>query len=412
MKIKLVIVGLGIILAIKFYFFYQNQAQYKDGQEISFVTTLLSETKIVGSQQIFTANLGSNQRVRIITSLYPKYYYGDSLKVSGTLKIKLLNENTFHSIYFPKITVVKNDSNFLGVVGWVRQKLISLFSESLPSPLSSLMLGIIFGIKIDMPKDFTENLRTAGVMHVIAASGMNVTMIGGFLSSLFALFLKRQLALILTISGIMFYCLLGGLEASIVRASVMGILVFSAQILGKQKLAVYSLFLAGFVMLFLSPNLIFDIGFQLSFTATLGILYIKPLFENQKTKRPLTEGGIKSDVLTTIAAQLSTLPILLSNFGIYSLWSILVNALVLWTVPIIMAVGGVGAIVGFIFQPFGQLMIYLSMPLLLYFEKIVNIFGKIGGVISIESLSWQIILGYYLVLVSLIVFLKRKISAS
>jgi len=63
------------------------------------------------------------------------------------------------------------------------------------------------------------------------------------------------------------------------------------------------------------------------------------------------------------------------------LYSILVNGLVLWTVPILMTLGGIGALLGLIFAPLGQLLIYISYPLLLYFESIVNFFGRVGGVL-------------------------------
>jgi predicted membrane metal-binding protein len=121
-------------------------------------------------------------------------------------------------MYFPKIETTNNPSNIfqsnLKNVNVLREKLITLFSKTLPSPSSSLLLGIIFGIKEQMPKDFNDNLRTSGVFHVIAASGMNVTLIGGFIGTLFAFFLKRQIAIGLSILGIMFYVVLAGLEKS------------------------------------------------------------------------------------------------------------------------------------------------------------------------------------------------------
>jgi competence protein ComEC len=315
-------------------------------------------------------------------------------------------------IYFPKIEILK-DKSLLGeslrAMNNLRQKLISLFSKTLPTPSSNLLMGIIFGIKEQMPKDFTDNLRTSGVFHVIAASGMNVTLIGGFIATGLAFFLKRQIAITLSILAIIFYAVLAGLEASIIRASIMGIIVFSAQIMGRQTLAVNGLFLAGFAMLFINPSLISDIGFQLSFAATLGILYIKPIFDkNKKIKLIAQKSVIGTDVLTTIAAQLATLPILLANFGTYSIYSILVNGLVLWTVPILMAIGGIGALIGLIFAPLGQLIIYFCYPLLIYFEAIVNFFGKIGGVILIQTLSWQFIAGYYSSLLSILLIFKRK----
>lgn len=389
MKLQIFGLILLLILSLRFFFFYSNQPQFEHGQKVNFTSLLFSEPQIFGSRQLFTANLGSHTRVRITTSRFPQLHYGEHIHIKGTIS----NSNNRLLIYFPEIKIIKNPSNpfqkFLSATSTIRQKLTSLFSTTLPSPSSSLLMGIIFGIKEQMPQSFSDNLKISGVYHVIAASGMNVTLIGGFISTFFAFFLKRQIAIGLSIIGIMFYALLGGLEASIVRASIMGILVFSAQIMGRQTLAINGLILAGFTMLFITPSLITDIGFQLSFTATLGILYIKRL-------------------PTTISAQIATLPILLANFGTYSVYSILVNALVLWTVPIIMAVGGIGALIGLIIIPLGQLIIYLSYPLLWYFEQVVNIFGKIGGVITIQTLPWQFIVGYYCLLSSALLIFRRK----
>ena len=254
MNLKL-LVFLLIVLGFRFYLFYQNQVKFADGQEVSFETAILSQPQVVGSQHRLTANY-KNQKIRIITSRFPELNYGDFVRISG----KISSKNDRALMYFPKIETASQSSNVLQAglqkIHTLRQKLIVLFSKTLPSPSSSLLLGIIFGIKEQMSKDFSENLRATGVFHVIAASGMNVTLIAGFISSLFALFLKRQIAIGLSIFGIAFYAVLAGLEASIIRASIMGILVFSAQIIGKQTLAVNGLFLAGFVMLFISPNII------------------------------------------------------------------------------------------------------------------------------------------------------------
>src|SRR3989344_9386531 len=130
----------------------------------------------------------------------------------------------------------------------MRGKFIDLFNRVLPINYSSLLLGITFGIKEKMTDNFLNNLRITGVMHVIAASGMNVTLFGGFITAVFSFFLKRQLALLLSIFGILFYVVLAGFEPSIIRAAIMGILVFSAQILGRQRLSSYGLILAGYLM--------------------------------------------------------------------------------------------------------------------------------------------------------------------
>lgn len=411
-RLTVILTCLLIILSFRFWFFYHNKIQYRDGEYVSFSTTLLSDPKIIGSQQRIYANLASGESILVIVPLIPEFNYGDTVAISGTISQRLLkNKKSLLSIYYPKIRSVKNDLAMLSGVNSIRQKIISMFSKSLPSPSSSLLLGVVFGIKEPMPKDFKENLRTSGVMHVIAASGMNVTLIGGFISTFFTFFLKRQLALAISIIGIIFYAMLAGLEPSIIRASIMGILVFSSQILGRQNMARNGLLIAGFLMLFIQPYILFDIGFQLSFTATLGLLYIRPLFElNKKFKVIIKKSFVGSDITTTIAAQLATLPILLANFGSYSLWSILANGLVLWTIPFLMAIGGVSGLLGLIFMPLGSLFLYLSYPLLLYFEKIVNLIGQIKSNISFQEPSWPLIAGYYSLLISSILFFGRKLS--
>lgn len=413
----LVFTVLLFILAVRFFLFYHNQPRYVNGQYVSFETTLLSEPQISGKYQNLSANLASGEKIFIKTSISPQFHYGDSVRISGVLNKRVLNnKKTAMTMFFPKIEAVKGDKNLpyffvkniLALASLIRQKIIFLFEKALSPTSASLLLGIVFGIKESTPKDFADNLRISGVLHVVAASGMNVTIIGGFLSSIFSLFLRRQIAIAASILGILFYATLAGLEPSIIRASIMGILVFSAAILGRQNLAFYGLILAGFLMLFISPSLIFDVGFQLSFAATLGLLYIKPIIERKESiKTVLEKSIIGEEVSTTISAQAATIPILLANFGMYSIWSVVVNGLVLWVVPILMIIGGLGAILGLVVLPLGTFVLYLSLPLLLYFEKTVNLFAGLGGVFKTDSLPWQITVGYYGILISFILIFRR-----
>ena len=420
-KMGFVLFILLAILAIRFFLFYSHKSTYIDGQEIHFETTLLSEPSIISNSQRVSANLASGDKIYITIPRYPEYHYGDILKISGAVKFSTgtktstqskrltTNEKTIMTMFFPKIEADKNEQNYiLSVASFVRQKVIVLFEKTLDQTSSSLLLGIVFGIKKEMPLEFTDSIRKVGVMHVIAASGMNVTMVAGFLSSLFGFFLNRKAALLLTAAAVLFYAVMSGLQPSIIRAAIMGILVFSAQVIGRQRLSYYILFLTAFLMLFISPNLIEDIGFQLSFLATFGLLYLKPMFDRMHKVEVVKKLAIGDDVSTTVAAQVSTLPIILMNFGAYSLWSILVNGLLLWTIPIIMVLGGVGAIIGIIFEPLGQLFIYLSLPFLLLFEKVVVVFAGFGGTVNLIDFPWQFVLAYYLILLGFSIFLNRK----
>jgi len=402
MKIAAIASVFLLILGVRVFLYYQNQPHFSEGEDVDLKIKLNSGPKISSNRQVISANLGL-KHLLIITSFLPQYHYQDNLKISGRLRSKVLkNDKEMFILYYPKIEKT-NPNILLKLTTEIRQKFIDLFSRTLPKNYSSLLLGITFGIKEKMTDNFLNNLRITGVLHVIAASGMNVTLFGGFITAVFGFFLKRQLALFLSIFGILFYVFLAGFEPSIIRAAIMGILVFSSQILGRQRLSSYGLILAGYFMILLSPDTIFDIGFQLSFVATAGLLYIRPVFYSSKRiKRILDTSLVGEDIATTISAQAATLPILFANFGIYSIWSIMVNTLVLWTVPMLMIIGAVGGTLGLFSDFAGKIFIFVSFPLLFYFEKIVNLFSGLGGIVAIGNLSWQVIAGYYLLLISLI----------
>ncbi|MCL4353564.1 ComEC/Rec2 family competence protein [Patescibacteria group bacterium] len=414
--LKLWIFFLLIILAIRFIIFFQSTDSFVNGEGISFRQTLFTEPQVFSSYQLINARPSGFSPVKIIAPLEPKFHYGDTIAVSGIIGKKepknfgsfknklIINKKPDIIMYFPKIEAVGKSR--LAFVYLIRQKIISLFGSVLPADSSALLLGIVFGIKGNMSKEFLDNIRTVGVMHVIAASGMNVSMAGGFLSSFFALFLRRQIALGLTVIAVLFYALLAGLEPSIMRASIMGIMAFSAQILGRQRLAGYSLFMAGWLMLFVSPDLFLDVGFQLSFLATLGLLYIRPFMERGTGEKLIKSSVVGQEAAATICAQIATLPILLANFGTYSLWSVAANAVLLWTIPILMTLGGLavvfGSLISFLAQPF----LYLAFPLLIYFEHVSRFFASLPGKITAVDFPITFGLGYYLVLLSLILLLR------
>lgn len=407
--IFLALASLSLILALRLALFFANFENYPEGTSISFETRVQSQPKVSSRGQQLILNLPNSQRASVRLGLNPEVLYGDRLKIEGMLKyFEADNGNRIASLSYPKFEIIEKGSES-NLIYKIRENIINLFNSSLNSKYSSLVLGISFGIKQEMGSQFYLDLQKVGLTHIIAASGMNITMVGGFFLGLFSLFLKRQLALIFSIIGILFYAFMAGFEASIVRASIMGILVFTAQLTGRQSSSFLSLFVAGFLMLFKSPSLIYDIGFQLSFMATLGLIYLRPIFFlNRASKRFIEKSFIGDDLATTISAQVFTLPILLINFGNYSLISILVNALILWTVPIIMVIGGLASIAGLIFEPFGYLLSYLAIPFLIYLEKTVEFFSGFGSEIEISSFPLLAICGYYLILYSIILLFKKK----
>lgn len=402
---------LFLFLAFRFQQFYTANPPFHNGQDIILTTSLQVEPEFSYKGQKFSIKTPTNQLISVTTGTRPRYQYGEVLTIKGHLKAYTFPDGKIiFTLYRPKISVNQDaEGPLLSVVNSIRSKTRSLYASLLPPVSSKLLMGMIFGSNEKFPNEFRQDLQTTGVLHVIAASGMNVTFISSALLATLGLFLRRRLALVLGSLGIIFYVFLVGFQPSILRASIMGLLAFSASLLGRQHIAGVALLLSGYVLLIWQPNFLFDVGFQLSFMATAGIIFIKPLFDEEVEKLGrLGEIGGES-MTTTLAAQLGTLPILLSVFGKFGLLSILVNALVLWTVPVIMVFGSLAAILGLLFQPLGQVFLYPIYPFIWFFENVVVFFGKSNWVIYSMPLSPAIWIGYYLLLIAF-VLLQKKMS--
>jgi competence protein ComEC len=141
--------------------------------------------------------------------------------------------------------------------------------------------------------------------------------------------------------------------------------------------------------------------------ATLGIVFVKPLLDGVLNRLGKFGELGGETITTTLAAQLGTLPILLGVFGQFGLLSVLVNALVLWTVPFVMVFGSLAAIFGLLFHPLGELFLYPAYPFLIFFETVVSFFGKSDLLIQTNSLPLSLLIGYYLVLTAFVLLRKK-----
>lgn len=419
-----------IVLILRFVHFYSTRPVFHEGQKLVLEFTLLDEPKITQYGQTLILD-----NIKIYAPKYPEYHYGDSLKISGILSTTQIASNQSKRMIVnddrlvmknPKIKPVKNKkSDLLALPSFIRQKVTEVFNLYLGKNEADLLLGIVFGIKGNLDGTFYTSLKNTGVMHVVAASGMNVSMTGGFLLGIFLLFLERRIAIFATILGIIFYAVLSGLEPSIIRAALMAGFAYFAMLIGRQNYTYLSLFFAAFVMLFITPGLVSDVGFQLSFLATIGILTIQPLVqmflqrlfyrnhkvvEGQVQHDRLRDLGIAGDFTTTVSAQIGTLPVLMSSFGSFSLLSVFVNVLVLWTIPILMVFGAAGALFALVSADLASVFLYLAFPFLLYFEKIVIFAGNIIQPMIIDDFPLSLVAGYYLILISFVIYINKNKS--
>jgi competence protein ComEC len=276
--------------------------------------------------------------------------------------------------------------------------LASRINELLPEPHASLVIGMIFGIKSSMPREFYEALITTGTIHMIALSGMNVSIIIWLLFEGIGRYFRKWTRIGLTLGGIVGFVLLVGPGPTIMRASIMAILTIVAAMAGRKSIPLFSLFLASLIMILFNTAIITDISFQLSFFATLGIILFgqqKVLkeeslsFDNSRAKQELVSekqpvrhqsyiGNIlKSDLRITLSAQVFTLPIIFWYFGRISLISPIANLAVAWLVPPIMYLGIGTIICSLIFRPLGYVLSLILWVPVTIFIQVITLFSKV-----------------------------------
>jgi competence protein ComEC len=413
-----------------------------DGSQIRLLAHVSSQPYLSGSKQII--RLG---QFLVFTQPFPEYFYGQKLEIIGKVQKRVINRfQTDFVLNYPTIRIIEEEKNLniqtktVAALLSFRRRLENIFGNFLPEPQASLLSGVVLGTRRQMPKDFRQNLQKTGTIHVVVASGYNISVIAGLLISVTLRFIKRQFALFLSFFGILAYTLMAGGEPPVVRAAIMGSLTFLAQFLGREKDAWRGLFFAGGVMLLANPLLLFDLGFQLSFLATAGILAFggqKERLVGEVAKFSIASGAVQfiasksknspcgkflfsrifslpfigGDLQTTLAAQAGVLPILLSNFGQISAISPLINALVLPVIPLIMILGLITAIFGLLWQPAALIASWFAWVPLTYFIKVVEWFGNLPWAsFELGKISFWWVVGYYLVLGIIILNSKSKIQ--
>lgn len=258
----------------------------------------------------------------------------------------------------------------------------NIFSQKtnrlLPEPQASLLNGILWGEQKAMPKDFYEALRRTGTLHIIALSGMNITILVNLLGKM-TLFLGRRRSVIINIIIIIIFIWFVGPSASVVRAGIMGGLSLIAVYFGRKSWSLLGLFLAAGIMLIVNPDWIGNLGFQLSFLATTGIIIFGGKTKVYKKRGVVGEfiNDGKENLRTTLAAQVFTMPIILYNFKQLSIIAPLTNVLVLWIVQPITVLGFILSIIAFIWLPLAFPLAWILWVPLMYFIEVVKITAKI-----------------------------------
>ncbi len=305
-----------------------------------------------------TYHIGSGRDSYKVTGAVQVYVppYGDDLLLKGTLqeppefdsfsyKGYLLRQGIYAIMYHPQVQVVAQGqgNRLLGLLYDVKQRLQTAIKSYLPEPQAGLVQGILLGVKAVMTDDLKEDLARTGLTHIVVVSGYNLTVVAALLQRLTERRLRRTLALLVAWLGVAAFTLMTGASPPVVRAAVMVSMALLARAVGRESDALTSLLFTAALLVGVNPMLLWHVSFQLSFLATCGLVVLAPPLERALARLPWGPGII---LATTLAAQMTTLPVIAFNFQRISLISPFANLLVQPAIPLTMTAGTILALAG------------------------------------------------------------------
>lgn len=287
-------------------------------------------------------------RFLVKNNLYPRFEYGDVVKVAGRLETPFEEKEFSYKNYLrifktdsimqsaSGLSLVEEGHGFLNALFKFKNWFLGFLEFQLMEPASSLVAGLVLGVRKGFSDAVMEQFNITGLTHIIAVSGYNVSMIIVIVNSLLG-FVPRQIRFyLITVFLILFMIITGG-SASVVRAVIMGVIALAALENGRQQFFARTIILTALMMGLWNPAFVmYDAGMHLSFLSTLGVVYLAPLLDFKWLPE---SGGIREAFILTIAAQLATMPILIFQFGRISLVSPFANLAVAPLLPLCMLFG-------------------------------------------------------------------------
>ncbi|MDO8491787.1 MAG: DNA internalization-related competence protein ComEC/Rec2 [Dehalococcoidia bacterium] len=358
---------------------------------------------------------------------FPYYRYGDLLSFKGTLVAPSDSESFAYGEYLGRRGVYSimrqpvevdllasgQGSRPIELLYQLRNQLSMSLERALPQPQSSLAQGILLGKRSDIPDDLRQDLSATGTWHIIAISGQNLSIIAGIVLAAAAwLCGRRRLTyLLLTLGLVWAYTALTGMSSSVLRAAIMVSLWLAAERIGRPNSAATSLVLAAAVMVAFSPQSLWDVGFQLSFAAMAGLIFLAPrlqalgkdmLDERTGWLTPLAALTIDAFAVT-LAATVFTLPIIAFTFGRIALVGLPATLLALPALPAIIVTSALTSVAGLLFTPLGQVLGWVAWLFITYMLKIIELFSAMPfASIGMDEFPQALVWAYYFVLAALL----------
>lgn len=319
----------------------------------------------------------------------------------------LAKDNIRAICQWPQIKIVGQERGVVYHLYRVKKYLWQSLNNNLVEPASSLAKAMLLATSREVPAPVNTAFARVGLSHVIAISGMHLIIIAWLLQAvLIALGLARKSSVWLVFIIILFYLYLTGLPGSAVRATIMLFVVLLGRAFGRPSLSFYSLLWSADIIVLLNPHvLLYDIGWQLSFLAVLGLLCYVKFFNKFLFFIPETL-AMREICAVTLAAQVFTTPLIVYYFGIFSIVAPLANLIILPLATITLVLSMLLALFGF----WPLLAQTLAWPLFVFLKIMVLVAEYLASwplaYINLGVLPWFYLLATFIFLGGLTYYLK------
>ena len=372
-----------------------------------------------------------DEKILLTTNILPEYYFGQYIQAQGAL-LAPRNFNDFDYITYLKKDgimalmsyprVHEHEQFGVGRIEKIRLfifgkifKLRDYFQNSIniaiAEPNASFVNGILLGIRQNIPEELSLAFEKTSTTHILAISGYNIAIIANALLIALTYLFRRKTAFWISVVIIIVFTIMVGASASVVRASVMGLLLLFAQGFGRLYDVKNSIIFAGAAMIIINPmSLIFDIGFQLSFLAVVGLVYLYPILDRKIKKIP-EWSGIREVALMTFSAQVLVFPLLIYYFESFSIVSLPANIIILPFVPVAMLFGFLTGIFGMISAWLGWIFGIITWVVTTIQINIVTFFANLSFSavsISIEPIT---LIAFY-ILIFAYIWREQKVQSN
>jgi len=370
------------------------------GQKVSFSGEIIDEPSIKENNQQLTVETeeGKNTtKILLSTGLGEDYKYGDEINFSGKLKKPenfitgqgkefdyinyLRKDGILYVMGYPKIEIISrgNGNIVQNALFFIKEKFLEKMNFVINTPENLLMGGLILGEKSAFDESMRQSFVNTGTIHIVALSGYNVTIVAEWIMKLFAQvpYMPKNFGIGTGILAIFLFIIMTGGSSTAIRAGIMATLVLIARATGRNYDVTRALILAGVLMIILNPFLlVFDVSFQLSFIATIAVIFFAPKIE--KYFKWVTKNfGLRDIISVTCAAYIFVFPFILYKMGNFSLVALPANILILPLIPFTMMLGFITGFAGLIWYAFAVPFGFISYLFLHYELSVISFFSNL-----------------------------------